>query len=83
MRMILYESLVLSAVGAVLGIVTAVLLTRLLSAIPQGSQYLEGRIAPMVMLRGFLIALAVGLVGGLYPALRGARLLPTEAIRHE
>ena len=36
-----------------------------------------------VMARGLVIALFVGLAGGLYPALRGAFLLPTEAIRHE
>jgi ABC-type lipoprotein release transport system permease subunit len=35
------------------------------------------------MVRGLVIALFVGLAGGIYPALRGALLLPTEAIRHE
>ena len=31
----------------------------------------------------FVIALLVGLIGGVYPAYRGASLAPTEAIRHE
>jgi len=35
------------------------------------------------MIQGFFIALAVGLLGGAYPAYRGAQLLPTEALRHE
>jgi putative ABC transport system permease protein len=83
MRMILYESLLLSCAGALLGIVAAVALTRFLSTLPEGSRFIEGHVAPVVMLRGFGIALAVGLMGGIYPALRGALLPPTEAIRHE
>jgi putative ABC transport system permease protein len=82
-RLILYESLVLSLAGAVLGILGAVLLVRLLSALPASSGFVHGGIAPEVMAQGLLIALAVGLIGGVYPALRGSRLLPTEALRHE
>ena len=33
--------------------------------------------------RDSCIAMLVGLLGAAYPAYRGARLLPTEAIRHE
>jgi putative ABC transport system permease protein len=83
MRMILYESLLLSLAGAGAGIVVAVVLTRLLSKLPQGSGFIEGSVDAGVMLRGLLIALFVGLAGGIYPALRGARMLPTEALRHE
>lgn len=83
MRMILLESLLLSVAGALLGILAAAGLIRLLSILPEGSRFIEGNLAPAVMIRGLIIALLVGLVGGIYPALRGARLLPTEAIRHE
>jgi putative ABC transport system permease protein len=83
MRMILYESLFLSMAGAAVGVAAAVALTRLLSQLPQGSRFIEGSVDPGVMLRGLIIALFVGLAGGIYPALRGAYMLPTEAIRHE
>jgi putative ABC transport system permease protein len=81
--MILYEAVLLSVVGAVVGIVGAVVLTRLLAKFPQASGYVSENVHPLVMVQGLVIALAVGLLGGAYPAIRGARLLPTEALRHE
>jgi putative ABC transport system permease protein len=82
-RLILFESLLLSVFGAAAGIVAAVLLTRGLSWWPMVSGLIKGDVAASVMIQGFFIALAVGLLGGAYPAYRGAQLLPTEALRHE
>jgi len=82
-RLILFESILLSIIGAVLGIVAAVLLTRALTWWPMVNGLIRGDVAPVVMIQGFFIALAVGLIGGAYPAYRGAQLLPTEALRHE
>lgn len=82
-RLILYESLLLSIIGAVVGIGAAVVLTRALTWWPLVSGFIKGDVAPIVMVQGFFIALAVGLLGGAYPAYRGAHLLPTEALRHE
>jgi putative ABC transport system permease protein len=36
-----------------------------------------------VALRGFGLTVLIALFGGLYPAVRAARLLPTEALRHD
>jgi ABC-type antimicrobial peptide transport system permease subunit len=36
-----------------------------------------------VLAAGFLVALAMGVAGSLYPAFRGAGLHPTEALRYE
>jgi putative ABC transport system permease protein len=82
-RLILYESLLFSVAGAVVGIVAAVALTHALTWLPLLSGFIQGDVAPAVMIQGFFIALAVGLLGGAYPAYRGAHLLPTEALRHE
>jgi len=83
MWMILGESLVLCVVGAVAGTIGAVLLTKWLSSLPAVAGFIRGDIHPEVIAQGFAIALLVGLIGGLYPAYRGATLSPTEAIRHE
>jgi len=82
-RMILMESILLSVAGGVVGTAGAVLLTRVLSKQPAVAGMIDGRMAPAVIVQGFIIALCVGLVGAAYPAYRGAQLLPTEALRHE
>jgi putative ABC transport system permease protein len=82
-RLILYESVLLSLLGAAVGIGAAVVLTRALTWWPVVNGLVRGDVAPAVIIQGFLIALAVGLIGGAYPAYRGAHLLPTEALRHE
>lgn len=81
--MVLGEALVLSLLGAIVGILGAVVLTGLLSRLPSVNGFLSGEIAPLVMFQGLGIAVIVGLLGGLYPAWRAAMLLPTEAVRHE
>jgi putative ABC transport system permease protein len=82
-RLILSESLLLSVAGAAAGIAAAVLLTRALTWWPLVNGLIKGEVALAVLIQGFFIALAVGLIGGAYPAYRGAHLPPTEALRHE
>ncbi len=83
MRMVLGESILLSLTGAVLGVVGALVLTHLLTRLPSVNGFISGEITPLVLAEGFLFAVGVGLLGGLYPAWRASRLLPTEAVRHE
>jgi putative ABC transport system permease protein len=83
MRMILCESLLLSMAGAALGTTVAVAATRILSNVPLYARVVSGDVEPAIVLQGIAIAVLVGLFGGLYPAWRAARLLPTEALRHE
>jgi len=82
-RMVLGESLLLSLAGALVGIIAALAVTRWLTTFPQVSGYIEGNIPPWVLIEGALMAVGVGLIGGIYPALRAANLKPTEALRHE
>lgn len=78
--MVLLESLVLSIGGAVVGIICAVLLIRFLGSYPLTANLVQGKIAPHVLLQGFLIALFVGVGGAAYPAWWSANLVPREAL---
>jgi putative ABC transport system permease protein len=82
-KMVLGESLLLSLIGAFVGTVGGILLTRWLTTFPQVAGYIEGDIPFWVLVEGTLMAVGVGLIGGIYPALRAANLKPTEALRHE
>ncbi len=83
MWMIIGESLLLSIGGAILGSAAAIALVKLLTKLPVASGIISGDIAMDVIVEGFLVAILVGAAGSIYPALWGANLLPTEALRRK
>lgn len=82
-QMILMEAVLLAAAGAVVGTLLAILLTQGLARLPQTGRLVSGEIALDVMLQGFVLALMLGIAGGLLPAWRAVRIAPTEGLRHE
>lgn len=83
MRMILSQALILSLAGGAIGGIAAVCLTHLLSHFRQTSGLIQGTIDPTVVVQGFLLAVAVGVGGAIYPAWWGANLSPTDAMRRK
>ncbi len=80
MRLVMSEALLLALAGAVVGTIGAMALTRLLAQSPSAGRLVSGDISGGVVLQGFVVALALGLLGGLYPAYRAAKLTPIDGL---
>ena len=81
--LILAEATALGLTGGLLGIGVGWGVLRLLSTLPQTASVVSASVSPIHLLQSLLIAVASGLVAGAYPAWRGARLSPVEALRYE
>ena len=75
----LLESLVVSAVGGLLGILLGALATLLLAVAAGWTT----AITPGSVLLAFIFSAGIGVVFGLYPARKAARLNPIDALRYE
>jgi putative ABC transport system permease protein len=73
----LTESLILAGLGGIAGVAIGVLITTVLAK----NRGWDTVIHWYVPVGGIAAALAIGAVAGLYPAMRAARLAPTEALR--
>ena len=79
LRQFLVESATLALVGAALGVATGVLLARIVDA----TSWLPASVAPWSIVVGGLLGGGVGIIAGVYPAGRAARLDPVDAMRQE
>ncbi len=77
----LAESAVISALGGLIGMAASILLVKILSHTVPGS---EGMAVPMhAMIKGLSFSIIIGVLSGIYPSLRAAKLDPIEALRYE
>ncbi len=76
----LVESMTLAVLGGLIGVAIGVTGAMLIAGL---SQEFAPRVSPVTIALSTGMSALVGLVAGLYPALRAARLNPIEALRYE
>jgi putative ABC transport system permease protein len=77
------EAAALGMAGGFLGIALGWLALRLLARLPQTASIVSTSFPPQILAEALAIAIAAGLLAGIVPAWRGARLPPVEALRYD
>jgi len=78
-RQFVVEAVMISLVGGTFGIIFGFGMSRMIALLAGWSTIVT---TPSILL-AFLVSISVGLVFGIYPAVKAARLDPVEAIRYE
>jgi putative ABC transport system permease protein len=80
LKQFLAEASIISLLGGGLGIVCGWAIANFLSKF---TQVLQTYTPPIIILSALLMAVLVGVISGIYPAIRAARLDPVQALRFE
>jgi ABC-type antimicrobial peptide transport system permease subunit len=82
LTLILGESVLLALVGGLIGTLIGVALVYSIRNVPLYG-YTRGQFSSGLFLQAFVVAVVLGIVGGLYPAWRASKLQPLEAMRYD
>jgi len=82
---VMIESLLLALVGGLIGALIAILLFNNLSVATLGQSFTQVvfnfQVTPVLVVRGLVISIVIGMIGGLLPAIRAARLPVVDSLR--
>ena len=81
--LVLGEALIVSFVGAALGVVTGFIAVIALTRVPQLLGVFHPSYHSGIFARALAFAFAMAVLGALYPAIQAARLAPLVALQHE
>jgi putative ABC transport system permease protein len=79
-RQFLFEAVTLTALGGLIGVVLSVLVSRLVMLLIPS---LPASIPTWAVTSGLVVSIGVGLVFGVWPAMKASRLDPIECLRYE
>jgi len=83
LTLLLWESVVLTTTGGCVGILLAIAGLRGLTQVPRMRLIAITGIPPDLYLQTLILGVVLGVLGGLLPAYRAARIAPVEALRYE
>ena len=78
----LLEAAMLSLVGGGIGIVGGWVVSHLASRIEIGGQTIPSVVSPDIVILAISVSVLIGIISGIYPALRAARLNPIDALHY-
>ena len=78
----LLEAAMLSSVGGGIGIAGGWMVSRLASRIEIGGQTIPSVVSPDIVILAISVSVLIGIISGIYPALRAARLNPIDALHY-
>jgi putative ABC transport system permease protein len=80
----LVEAVVLCLIGGAMGLILGQAITTTVSNFLPAETKIERMVVPMsAIILAFGFSAGVGLIFGMFPAIKAARLDPIEALRHE
>ena len=82
LALVVLEGLIISTVGGAVGLGLGIIGINWLATLEAVSGFVEPEVGPQFLAKVFMASMAIGALGGLYPALWAARLKAVDALRH-
>ena len=82
LRQFLLEAATISLAGSGIGTIGGFVVSHLVSRISIGGETIPALVSPDIVILAISVSIFIGLVSGIYPALRAARLNPIDALHY-
>jgi putative ABC transport system permease protein len=69
--------------GAICGVIGAMVISYILTRVPSVNGLIDPRLNAIYVVYALGLAVVLGLLGSILPAIRAAQMMPTEALRYE